>query len=107
VPSQPVAINDAAGVTGVAQRDALYYVSVSGAKTTAHVLNESNYPATNTSAITFDYSATTNPQAAQVAVQGGALFTGKIDPSCKKILGLWTKCDSPTKVRVNAFFSAN
>ncbi len=41
-----------------------------------------------------------------VAVQNGALFTGKVDIACKKIL-FWTKCDPPTGVHVGAYFSAN
>lgn len=104
-PSQPVAIVDAPGMTGVAQRDALYTVSLSGNKVTGQLINERTYPAA--SSVTYDYSASQNPSAAMTAVQGGALFTGKIDVVCKKILGIWTKCDPPTGVRVAAYFEAN
>jgi hypothetical protein len=106
-PNQPVAINDAAGVTGVAQRDALFQLSSSSGKVTANLINEKEYPASAASSVSYDYSGSTNPAAAAVAVQGGALFTGKIDIVCKKVLIFWTKCDPPSGVHVNAFFAAN
>ena len=104
-PSQPVAIVDGPGMTGVAQRDALYQLSLSGNKVTGTLVNERTYP--GASSVTYDYSAAMNPSAAMTAVQGGALFTGKNDVVCKKILGLWTKCDPPTGVHVAAYFNAN
>jgi hypothetical protein len=101
LPSQPVAIT---GATGVAQKDALYALSTSGSKVTAKLVNEKDYDAS--SSITYDYSATTNPTAAKIAVAGGALFTGKVDVVCKKVLFFWTKCDPPSGVHVNAYYSA-
>lgn len=104
-PSQAVAIADAGGLTGVAQRDALYDLAKDGSKTVVRLVNEKDYP--GASSIAYDYSGTTDPAAAMVAVQGGALFTGKVDVSCKKVLWLWTKCDPPTGVHVAAYFEAN
>ncbi len=105
-PNQPVAIKDAAGVVGVAQKDALFSLSTNGSKVTAKLVNEKDYDAANASAITYDYSGSTNPAAAKVAVAGGALFTGKVDIVCKKVMIFWTKCDPPSGVHVNAYFSA-
>jgi hypothetical protein len=102
-PSQPVAIKDAAGLTGVAQRDALFALSTSGSNVTVKLVNEKDYAAT--SALAYDYSGSTNPTAAAVAVQGGALFTGKVDVVCKKVL-FWTTCSPPTAVHVAAYFAA-
>lgn len=105
-PNQAVAIKDAAGVTGVAQKDALFSLAPNGGKVTVRLHNEKDYEAANASSIAYDYSGSTNPAAAQVAVQGGALFTGKVDIVCKKVLFFWTKCDPPSGVHVSAYFSA-
>jgi hypothetical protein len=99
-PNQPVAIN------AVAQRDALYSLTNNGNKVTARLTNEKDYEPANTSSVTYDYSGSTNPSAAAVAVQGGALFTGAVEVVCRKVMVFWTKCDPPSKVRVNAYFSA-
>jgi hypothetical protein len=104
-PSQPVAIVDGSGMTGVAQRDALFHVAKDGSKTVVTLVNEKDYAAS--SSLAYDYSGSTDPAGAMVAVQGGALFTGKVDVTCKKVLWLWTKCDPPTGVHVSAYFAAN
>lgn len=99
-PNQDVAIN------AVAQQDALFALSSGGSKVTVRLVNEKDYEPANASSVTYDYSGSTNPAAAAVAVQGGALFTGKVDIACKKVLFFWTKCDPPSKVHVSAYFSA-
>lgn len=98
-PSQPVSIG------AVAQKDALFQLAPSGTKTIVRLLNEKDYSASSPP-FAADYTATTNPNAARVAVQGGAFFTGSVNISCHKVL-FWTKCDPPSGVRVTAYFEAN
>ncbi len=100
-PNQAVAIGD------VAQKDALFDLTTGSGKVTAHLVNENAYDAASASAVSYDYSASTNPSAAAVAVQGGAFFTGRIDVACHKVMLFWTKCDPPSGVHVTAYFSAN
>lgn len=97
-PNQNVAIAD------VAQKDALFQLTVGG-QVTAHLVNEKDYSAS--SSIAYDFSASTNPSAAAIAVRGGALFTGAIDVACHTSWLFWTKCDPPSGVQVAAYFSAN
>jgi hypothetical protein len=98
-PSQAVTISN------VAQKDALYQLVPSGSKVTVKLLNEKDFAQSSTP-FGADYTATINPTAARVAVQGGAFFTGSIDIPCHKVL-FWTKCDPPSGIHVTAYFEAN
>ncbi|MEO6774409.1 MAG: hypothetical protein ABI467_15565 [Kofleriaceae bacterium] len=98
-PNQPVSI------TSVAQKDALYQLAPSGSQVTVRLINEKDYAASS-APLSADYSATPNPTAARVAVQGGAYFTGSVTISCHKVLW-WTNCDPPSGVHVTAYFEAN
>jgi len=98
-PSQPVTIG------AVAQKDALFQLAPSGSKTIVRLLNENDYPASS-QPFGVDYTATTDPTAAAVAVQGGAFFTGSVDVPCHTVL-FWTSCDPPSGVHVTSYFQAN
>jgi hypothetical protein len=100
VPSQPVS------VSSVQQRDALFTLpSASSANVTVRLVNEKDFPAAASSAIAFDYAASTTPAATKAAVQGGAMFTGAVDVKCSKVLW-WTTCKPPTAVHAAAYYSA-
>jgi hypothetical protein len=98
-PSQAVSLG------AVAQKDALFQLVPSGTKTIVRLLNEKDYSASSPP-FAADYTGTTNPNAARVAVQGGAFFTGSVNISCHKIL-FWTNCDPPSGVHVTGYFEAN
>jgi hypothetical protein len=100
LPSQPVS------VASVQQRDALFTLpSASSANVTVRLVNEKDFPAAASSAIAFDYAASTTPAATKAAVQGGAMFTGSVDVKCSKVLW-WTTCKPPTSVHAAAYYSA-
>ncbi|MDB4971127.1 MAG: hypothetical protein JWN44_6816 [Myxococcales bacterium] len=100
-PSQPVS------VSAVQQRDALFDLSfATNGNVSVQLVNEKVYSAAPASGFGYDYAASSNPAAAKIAVQGGAMFSGSVDVKCSSFLW-WTNCKPPTAVHVAAFYSAN